>query len=328
MISKKLIIGILFIALAIILTNCEKMPNEKLGTAKSLIIKMTEQEVSTYAPEKYAMAMNFYNKATKYIGNKDYKKANVNLDQFINTANSALVKAQNEKELEEIAKKNNTNIQKTDSVEQSIVYEENNIQQKATPESKYIEETSHFVVTGDCLSEISMIYYGTSRYWYDIYKANPNILSDPGIIKTGQTLRIPAIYVELITKSIAPEQLKEGEYLVEIGESLWNISNKVYPNELNNRWKLIYNFNQDKLDNPNFLRAGIILNIPSLDNYTYSIGDSTYHVQNGDNLWKIAEILNESDTTNNYTWQDLFEINQSVIDDSNMVYPDQVIKLK
>ena len=173
-----------------------------------------------------------------------------------------------------------------------------------------------------------MQYYGTSRHWEKIYEANAEILAGPNLIRTGQEIKIPAIELTPIIGVATAPQLKADQYLVEIGETLWSIANKVYPESTTNHWNLIYQKNSDKIVNPDFIYAGTILEIPSLSNYEFSPGDSTYLVKPGDNLWKIANILNETDTTGAYSWQELFELNQDILEDTNLVYPDQIIKLK
>lgn len=53
--------------------------------------------------------------------------------------------------------------------------------------------TSHTVASGESLSEISRKYYGSSKYWQQIYASNKSqIGTDPGNLKVGQKLNIPA----------------------------------------------------------------------------------------------------------------------------------------
>ena len=329
--SGKFILGILFLTLAIILMNCDKKPVEKLETAKTLINKMEIQETPKYAPEKYEMAMQYFEKANTLIENKNYKKATIQLNNCISTANAALVKTENEKELEQAREKSqsDSDVVYTDTTEQLL--EAGEIEEPVAEEDlepQFSEEKIHLVVTGDCLTEISMQYYGTSRHWEKIYEANAEILAGPNLIRTGQEIKIPAIELTPIIGVATAPQLKADQYLVEIGETLWSIANKVYPESTTNHWNLIYQKNSDKIVNPDFIYAGTILEIPSLSNYEFSPGDSTYLVKPGDNLWKIANILNETDTTGAYSWQELFELNQDILEDTNLVYPDQIIKLK
>lgn len=51
----------------------------------------------------------------------------------------------------------------------------------------------HTVAAGDTLSAISLKHYGTANRWKEIYAANKAIIGDdPGKIKAGQVLTIPA----------------------------------------------------------------------------------------------------------------------------------------
>ncbi|MBN2280865.1 MAG: LysM peptidoglycan-binding domain-containing protein [Candidatus Marinimicrobia bacterium] len=325
---RKFIIGISFLLLACFLTNCSKLPEEKLTTADLLIRKLDEQQAAVYAPDKYEMAMNFYKQAKEHLDKKDFKKANSKLDLFINTANSALVKAQNEKEFQKLAEKDTLFPEPShqDSAFKNSI-ETQNINTNITS-TQYVQETTHIVEVGDCLTEISMMYYGTSKLWRAIFDANSDLISNPEIIKTGMALKIPEQEIKLVEKSMLSGQLKKGEYLIEIGESLWSIANKVYPDETTNHWQFIYIENLDLIANPNLIQAGMIINIPDLQHSFYQNGDSTYFVRDGDNLWKIAEILNEKDVANNYSWQYLFQLNENTIQDPNVIYPDQLIRLK
>jgi len=63
-----------------------------------------------------------------------------------------------------------------------------------TPEPEPIpppEERTYTVQPGDTLSSITKQVYGQSQLWRIIFEANRNILSDPGLIRPGQELKIP-----------------------------------------------------------------------------------------------------------------------------------------
>ena len=65
------------------------------------------------------------------------------------------------------------------------------IPEKKTPQPLPIPKPAreYVVAEGECLSDISRKVYGTFRRWPAIARAND--LSDPYVIKTGETLRIP-----------------------------------------------------------------------------------------------------------------------------------------
>jgi len=61
--------------------------------------------------------------------------------------------------------------------------------QAATATAKPIVKL-HIVVQGDTLYEISRQHYGTYKKWFDIYRANSNIV-DPNLIYVNDVLVIP-----------------------------------------------------------------------------------------------------------------------------------------
>ena len=321
---QKIFIMMILILLASTIFQCDKKPVEKLQIAEMLIKRMEITESLKYAPEKYDMSMNHFNKAKSYISQKDYKKADIQLDYCINVSQAALAQTKNKKEIEEINQKNQENSEivysDTTNSDNSIKNEE--LTEKNIEQSDVIaEETVHVVESGDCLSKISVKYYQNSKYWKKIYNANNEILDNPDFIIPGQRLTIPAI------QTSQQIQLNDNEYLVEKGETLWEISEKIYTNASINHWNLIYNLNKDKINNPNLVKSGIVINIPDLNDFGYTVGDTSYLVKVGDNIWKIAQMLNDADSTKFYTWQNIFSLNMSELADSNSIYPDQIIKL-
>lgn len=314
-VSKSFLI-LLLVFVCFLFVQCEKKPTAQIEISQSLLKKMQSEESSHYAPEKYEMAMNYYNKAQDLLGKKDYKKASVQLEYFINVANAALSKTQNEKDNEKYKQK-----------EADIVYAEATEGQIDTLEA--VEEKSvsmllsepqtHVVMPGENLSVIAKKYYQFDKFWKDIFEANKYIIANPDIIYPGQELKIPVIE----TKTV----LDKNEYQVEEGESLWSISEKLFPGSSTNRWRLIYKENKDKLYNPNILKYGLIIVVPDLTEYEYSAGDTTYLVKSGDSFWSIAKMMNSRDTSKSVNWQDIFYLNMAELSDSNSIYPDQIIKL-
>ena len=52
---------------------------------------------------------------------------------------------------------------------------------------------SYTVQKGDTLQKISKKYYGTTKKWYKIYRANYDVLKSPDTIRPGQRLTIPSL---------------------------------------------------------------------------------------------------------------------------------------
>ena len=53
--------------------------------------------------------------------------------------------------------------------------------------------TTYTVQKGDTLQKISQKFYGTTKNWYKIYKANKDVLKSPDKIRPGQTITIPGV---------------------------------------------------------------------------------------------------------------------------------------
>lgn len=60
------------------------------------------------------------------------------------------------------------------------------------PEETPEESSTYTVAAGDCLWNIAYHFYGTGSRWTEIYEANKDTISNPGMIYVGQVLIIPA----------------------------------------------------------------------------------------------------------------------------------------
>ncbi len=328
MCRTKTFIGILFLALSIILVNCEKKPVEKLEKAKSLISQMKIQEVPKYAPEKYEMALNYFEKANNLIREKEYNKATLQLNNCISTANSALITAENEKQMLAVAdqKEADSTVIYTDTTQtEQKKTEEKEGADTAKTEQEKVQAKYHTVVAGECLTELAQKYYGSTKYWRRIYNANDDILPNPHFIRAGQELKIPALEFKEGRKQAS---LTDGKYMVKKGETLWSIAEKHIPAEDINHWNLLYQLNKDKIINPNLVYAGTLLRIPDLSDYDFEPGDSVYIVQKGDNLWSVSDRLTRLDPDNTYDVREIYKLNADVLYDINTIYPGQLLKLR
>lgn len=54
-----------------------------------------------------------------------------------------------------------------------------------------VEVTAYVVLSGDCLWNIARKFYGSGAKWGAIYEANRAVISDPTLIRVGQTLVLP-----------------------------------------------------------------------------------------------------------------------------------------
>ncbi len=61
----------------------------------------------------------------------------------------------------------------------------------APPKPAEPEAKTYTVKSGDTLSKIAKQFYGNANDYMKIFEANKDQLSDPNLIKVGQTLKIP-----------------------------------------------------------------------------------------------------------------------------------------
>jgi len=109
------------------------------------------------------------------------------------------------------------------------------------------------------------------------------------------------------------------EYTVVRGDYLWKIAGKpdIYADPY--QWMRIYTYNRDQIKDPDLIYPDQLFKIQR------SAADNEYIVVKGDWLAKIAgkaEIY--SDPTK---WTKIFEANNDVIKDQNLIYPHQVLIL-
>jgi nucleoid-associated protein YgaU len=144
-------------------------------------------------------------------------------------------------------------------------------------------------------------------------------LKNPNLILPGQTLKIPSIRTKVV--------LKENEYQVKKGETLWSIAENLYPDSEINHWNTLYRENKSKISNPNLLKSGTILTVPNLNQFAYTPGDTTYLVKKGDSFWSIAQMINNLEPSKIVTWQEIYQLNGDLVTDANTIYPDNLIHL-
>ena len=122
------------------------------------------------------------------------------------------------------------------------------------------------------------------------------------------------------------------DYIVQPGDNLWKISAKFFGD--GSHWRQIYTDNTNIIRNPNILRTGWRLKIyltagngltgaASTPGAASPFNGSSYVVQQGDNLWKIAgEIYGKTGR-----WRDIYEANRSVLANPERIYAKQVLMI-
>ena len=85
----------------------------------------------------------------------------------------------------------------------------------------------------------------------------PDVIKESGAKPTSQEGTYVIEKEEEVESAI---QVSTKEYIVQKGDTLWKIADKYYGD--GKKWKNIYRFNQDKIKDPNKLKAGTKLTIP------------------------------------------------------------------
>jgi|GEM_PF-8489 len=113
------------------------------------------------------------------------------------------------------------------------------------------------VQKGDTLSKIAKRYYGDPMKYPVIFEANQPMLEHPDKIYPGQTLRIPSL-----EGVFAATENGAMNYTVQKGDTLGKISKNMYGTA--SKYMVIFNANTDVLSDPNVIKPGQNLTIPSV----------------------------------------------------------------
>lgn len=124
------------------------------------------------------------------------------------------------------------------------------------------ESVFHTVQKGDTLGKIAKTQYGDASKYPVIFEANKPMLSHPDKIYPGQVLRIPP--VEGTYSATVKAGATASTYTVQSGDTLGKIAKEMYGDA--SKYKDIFEANTDKLKNPDAIRVGQVLNIPSANN--------------------------------------------------------------
>lgn len=158
--------------------------------------------------------------------------------------------------------------QQTLSDDRKTITEENHKRSSVGVSGKII----HKVRPNDNLLNISRKYYGDETKWKKIYVANKGNVKNPDTLYIGQELLIPEITnenkktlgseVPLEKKPKKGKTINSGTHIVVSGDTLYNLARKYYDDSA--MWDIIYNANEETIDDKRLLKTGQILIIPEL----------------------------------------------------------------
>ena len=123
--------------------------------------------------------------------------------------------------------------------------------------------------------------------------------------------------LERLKARAAQAKPKIETYTVIRGDYLWKIAGKpnIYADPY--QWMRIYSFNREEIRNPDLIFPAQIFKIHKV------VERGQYLVNRGDFLRKIAglpEVYNDP-----FQWKKIYEANNSIIDDPNLIYPHTVL---
>jgi nucleoid-associated protein YgaU len=129
---------------------------------------------------------------------------------------------------------------------------------------------------GDTLSDIATRYLGQASAWAQIQEANRDVIPDPDHIPVGQKIRIPSGQTDermtprpatTIARRTEPMRSPDSNrdqnldtYVVQDGDTLVSIARRRYGRA--SMYLDIFNANQDQLNSPGAVRAGMVLRMP------------------------------------------------------------------
>ncbi|MCP4254411.1 MAG: LysM peptidoglycan-binding domain-containing protein [Candidatus Scalindua sp.] len=127
------------------------------------------------------------------------------------------------------------------------------------------------VQSNDNLFKIARKHYGDGQKWNRIFEANRDSMPDSNSLYVGQELLIPDITIEkeaseVVLAPVSGRREKRSSdvvtHTVQAGDTLYRIAEKYYDNP--GIWNVIFEANEDTIDDEGSLIKGQVLVIPNL----------------------------------------------------------------
>ena len=200
-----------------------------------------------------------------------------------------------------------------------------------------VQRQYHRVRAGETMGIIAQTYYGTSKLWIDIQKANPKKIGRDGLVRHGTRILIPDIDPARLLEVAPPRDaatdrdaatsLPAGTVKVEPGQTLSELA-QVHLGSSRHAERL-FQANRDQLKHRDQLSVGMVLRLPKTPvpkppavsrrpaRSTPSTSGRSYTVKPGDTLSSIAEELLGGANQ----WRRLHAANRKRLKDPDVLVP-------
>jgi nucleoid-associated protein YgaU len=124
--------------------------------------------------------------------------------------------------------------------------------------------------------------------------------------------------VRTLQAELDREKSKPRQYTVVSGDNLWNISGmeKIYADPI--KWPRIYRANRDQIVDPNLIYPDWVLKIPRGWPAEHTVREGEY-LSLISSYWEVYGSARQ--------WPDLYKANKDQINDPDLIYPDQVLRI-
>ncbi|MEM9296454.1 MAG: LysM domain-containing protein [Planctomycetota bacterium] len=214
-----------------------------------------------------------------------------------------------------------------------------------------VHHVEHRVRSGETLSQIAVMHYGSAGYAATLAEANPGVVGEAGRVRAGSVLRVPvrdarhaagldAAAMNTAVQAYAPPR----KITVQPGETLSSIAARELGSARS--WRKLLEANQDRLESDRDLRSGMTLRVPPQvggaveaavasavspeaalapepEPEAAPVAALVHVVQPGESLYRIADRrLGDAGR-----FRELYELNRDRMDSETDLRPGQEIRL-